>query len=197
MSQCTWSMQLFLKFAFCLIFFAGKFRDFREERFQYFPLNGNQIRSNKKGKIVHCIDTTNVLSNDDQQKQTPNTFVTIGSRMSESAVLPCGISLNQYLINEVDGLLSIPVLVNWYRHFSLTRKSDRPIFAKYLAHLIDYDPHVEREYENRVEMVNHTSLNITALKASDEGFYECRLIFFDKAYSDNQNGSMVYLQIYG
>jgi hypothetical protein len=146
-------------------------------------------------KFSNCTDATEIL---DQQKQAqPNPFVTIGSRVGDSAVLPCGISLNQYLINDIDGLLSIPVLVNWYRHLSLTRKSDRPIFAKYLAHLIDYEPHVERDYENRIQMVNHTSLNMTGLKSSDEGFYECRLIFFDKAYSDNKNGSIVYLQIYG
>ncbi len=146
-------------------------------------------------KLLTCVDSNQIV---DQPRPTPsNPFATIGGRVGDSAALPCGISLNQYLINEVDGLLSIPVLVNWYRHLSLTRKSERPIFAKYLAHLIDYEPHVERDYEKRIQMVNYTSLNITSLKSSDEGFYECRLIFFDKAYSDNKNGSMVYLQIYG
>ena len=91
----------------------------------------------------------------------------------------------------------MPVLVNWFRHYSLTRKSDRPIYAKYLAHLIDYEPHIEREFENRLQMVDQVNLNISSLKTTDEGVYECKLIFFDKAYADNQNGSLAYLQIYG
>ena len=62
---------------------------------------------------------------------------------------------------------------------------------------MDYEPHIERDYENRLQIYEKINLNISDLRASDEGLYDCRLILFDKAYADNKNGSMVYLQIYG
>lgn len=64
------------------------------------------------------------------------------------------------------------------------------------AHYIDYEPHIEREYENRIEIIDKINLNITNLSDFDEGLYECRLVFLDKAYAENKNGSLVYLQIY-
>ena len=126
-----------------------------------------------------------------------NKLNTIGSRLGDSAVLPCGVNIKKLLPHDKDGLLTVPVLVNWFRHYSLARKSERPIYAKYLAHLIDYEPHIEREFENRLQIVDQVNLNISNLKTTDEGIYECKLIFFDKAYTDNQNGSLAYLQIYG
>jgi hypothetical protein len=122
---------------------------------------------------------------------------TVGSRLGDSAVLPCGVNIKKLLPHDKNGILTVPVLVNWFRHYSLTRKSERPIYAKYLAHLIDYEPHIEREYDGRLQIVDQINLNISSLKTTDEGIYECKLIFFDKSYADNQNGSLVYMQIYG
>lgn len=88
------------------------------------------------------------------------------------------------------------MLVNWFKHFSATRRSDKPIYAKYLANNIDYAPHVSRDYEHRLHVHDKIDLNITSLKAVDEALYECRLILFDKAYADSQLGSMYYLQVH-
>lgn len=90
----------------------------------------------------------------------------------------------------------MPVLVNWFKHYSLTRRSDKPIYAKYLANNIDYAPHISRDYENRLQVIDKINLNISNLKAVDEALYECRLILFDKAYADSQTGSMFYLQVH-
>jgi hypothetical protein len=121
----------------------------------------------------------------------------ISSRLSESVLLPCGSNEHELLKQLESTVPSMPVLVNWFKHYSLTRRSDKPIYAKYLANNIDYEPHISRDYENRLQVVDKINLNISNLKAVDEALYECRLILFDKAYADSQTGSMFYLQVYG
>jgi hypothetical protein len=123
---------------------------------------------------------------------TPN----VASRLGESVLLECGSSEHELLRQLESNVPSMPVLVNWFKHFSLTRRSDKPIYAKYLANNIDYAPHVSRDYENRIQIVDKINLNITNLKATDEALYECRLILFDKAYADSHTGSMFYLQVH-
>ena len=132
-----------------------------------------------------------VLSNSHASK--PN----IASRLGESVLLPCGSNEHELLKQLESTVPSMPVLVNWFKHYSLTRRSDKPIYAKYLANNIDYEPHISRDYENRLQVVDKINLNISNLKAVDEALYECRLILFDKAYADSQTGSMFYLQVYG
>ena len=121
----------------------------------------------------------------------------IASRLGESVLLPCGSNEHELLKQLESTVPSMPVLVNWFKHYSVTRRSDKPIYAKYLANNIDYEPHISRDYENRLQVVDKINLNISNLKAVDEALYECRLILFDKAYADSQTGSMFYLQVYG
>lgn len=127
------------------------------------------------------------------QSSIPN----IESRLGESVLLKCGHHEHSLLKQLESTVPSMPVLVNWYKHYSLTRRSDKPIYAKYLANNIDYAPHISRDYENRLQVVDKINLNISNVKAVDEALYECRLILFDKAYADSQTGSMFYLQVYG
>ena len=121
----------------------------------------------------------------------------IVSSLGESVLMPCGQSehllLNQLQANDP----SMPVLVNWFKHYSATRRSDKPIYAKYLANNIDYAPHISRDYESRLQIFDKINLKISNLKATDEALYECRLILFDKAFADSKTGSMFYLQVYG
>lgn len=147
--------------------------------------------------VINTVTANAINSNVNSDQQIAYKINTIGGRIGGDVVIPCGVDVKELLENTQNGITLVPVLVNWFRHYSLTRKSERPIYAKYLAHLIDYEPHIEREYENRLQIVDHVNLNISNLKTTDEGIYECKLIFFDKAYSDNKNGSMNFLQIYG
>ncbi len=121
----------------------------------------------------------------------------IASRLGESVVLECGKSEHELLKQLESTEPSMPVLVNWFKHYSLTRRNEKPIYAKYLANNIDYAPHISREFENRLQVIDKINLNISNLKAVDEALYECRLILFDKAYADSQTGSMFYLQVHG
>jgi hypothetical protein len=136
------------------------------------------------------------VSNTDLSKlkgNIPNIF----SRLGESVLLECGEQEHEMLKQLESSTSSMPVLVNWYKHYSLTRRNDKPIYAKYLANNIDYEPHISRDYENRLQVVDKLNLNISNLKAVDEALYECRLILFDKAYAESQTGYMAYLQVHG
>ena len=128
---------------------------------------------------------------------TTSLIPNIASHLGESVLLSCGANEHDLLKQLESSIPSMPVLVNWYKHYSYTRRSDKPIYAKYLANNIDYAPHISSEYENRLQVVDKINLNISNLKAIDEALYECRLVLFDKAYTDGQVGSMLYLQVYG
>ena len=136
------------------------------------------------------------LTDKTKQSATPVITPNIESRLGESVLLECGANEHELLKQLESSVPSMPVLVNWFKHYSLTRRSDKPIYAKYLANNIDYAPHVSRDYENRIQIVDKINLNISSLKATDEALYECRLILFDKAYADSQTGSMFYLQVH-
>jgi hypothetical protein len=130
-------------------------------------------------------------------KQPKGPIPNIESRLGESVLLKCGPNEHE-LIKQIESTqTSMPVLVNWFKHYSLTRRNEKPIYAKYLANNIDYEPHVARDYENRIQIVDKINLNISNLRATDEALYECRLILFDKAYTDSQTGSMFYLHVNG
>lgn len=130
----------------------------------------------------------------------PRSIPNVSSRLGESVLLRCG-EKEHALLKQLESAASSassapPVLVNWFKHLSATRRSDKPIYAKYLANNIDYAPHIARDYETRVHVSDKIDLNITSLRAVDEAVYECRLILFDKAYADSQLGSMYYLQVH-
>lgn len=145
-------------------------------------------------KIVSALVSNSNLS---PPKLSQASIPNIASRLGEPVLLECGASEHELLKQLESSVPSMPVLVNWFKHYSLTRRSDKPIYAKYLANNIDYAPHISRDYENRLQVVNKINLNISNLKATDEALYECRLILFDKAYADSQTGSMFYLQVHG
>lgn len=126
----------------------------------------------------------------------PVTPPNIASRLGESVLLECGQAEHTLLRQLESTVPSMPVLVNWFKHYSLTRRSDKPIYAKYLANNIDYAPHISADYESRLHIVDKINLNITGLRATDEALYECRLILFDKAYADSHTGSQFYLQVH-
>lgn len=128
-----------------------------------------------------------------KRKDIPNVF----GRLSESVLLECGQQEHELLKQIESSDSSMPVLVNWYKHYSLTRRNEKPIYAKYLANNIDYEPHISRDYESRLQVVDKINLNISSLRAVDEALYECRLILFDKAYAESQTGYMAYLQVHG
>ena len=82
--------------------------------------------------------------------------------------------------------------------FSLLQHEKIPIYIWYDG----YDPHVEESYKGRASRVNHdtkyglASLNITTVKESDGGWYECNVFYLDRTGASN-NGTLVHLDIHG
>nr|XP_056708650.1 protein turtle homolog A [Euleptes europaea] len=68
-----------------------------------------------------------------------------------------------------------------------------PIFIKFGL----YSPRVDPEYVGRVRIYQGASLRIDRLRAEDQGWYECRVLFLDRPSSDDefQNGTWIHLTV--
>ncbi len=146
--------------------------------------------------VLICLISSSQVAPTTEAVSKRATIPNLVSRLGESVLLPCGQNEHELLKQLQSSEPGMPVLVNWFKHYSLKRRSDKPIYAKYLANNIDYAPHISKDYESRLQVSDKINLNISDLKATDEALYECRLILFDKAYTDQQTGSMFYLQVY-
>ncbi|KAK2540172.1 hypothetical protein Q9966_004739 [Columba livia] len=68
-----------------------------------------------------------------------------------------------------------------------------PIFIKFGL----YSPRVDPEYIGRVRIEEGASLRIDLLRAEDQGWYECRVLFLDRHSTDAdfQNGTWIHLTV--
>ncbi|KAM6234351.1 LOW QUALITY PROTEIN: protein turtle homolog A [Porphyrio hochstetteri] len=68
-----------------------------------------------------------------------------------------------------------------------------PIFIKFGL----YSPRVDPEYIGRVRVEEGASLRIERLRAQDQGWYECRVLFLDRHSTDAdfQNGTWIHLTV--
>ncbi|XP_010722254.2 protein turtle homolog A [Meleagris gallopavo] len=68
-----------------------------------------------------------------------------------------------------------------------------PIFIKFGL----YSPRVDPEYIGRVRIEEGASLRIDLLRAEDQGWYECRVLFLDRPSNDAdfQNGTWIHLTV--
>ena len=81
----------------------------------------------------------------------------------------------------------------WVEHIIQWRLQgiEVPIFIQFNG----YPPHVDNNYAGRVHLVGQASIEISDIRASDEGWYECRIIFLDEAEEHNTNGTWIYLSV--
>ncbi|XP_075301507.1 protein turtle homolog A isoform X2 [Opisthocomus hoazin] len=102
-------------------------------------------------------------------------------RVGESTVLGCDL---------LDAHEARPPLyvIEWVRFGFVL-----PIFIKFGL----YSPRVDPEYIGRVRIEEGASLRIDLLRAEDQGWYECRVLFLDRhsADADFQNGTWIHLTI--
>lgn len=70
-----------------------------------------------------------------------------------------------------------------------------PIFIKFGL----YSPRVDPEYAGRVRLEEGASLRLDLLRAEDQGWYECRVLFLDRHSTDAdfQNGTWIHLTVNG
>ncbi|XP_065516023.1 protein turtle homolog A isoform X1 [Lathamus discolor] len=102
-------------------------------------------------------------------------------RVGQSTVLSCGLP---------GALENRPPLyvIEWVRFGFVL-----PIFIKFGL----YSPRVDPEYVGRVRIEEGASLRIDLLRAEDQGWYECRVLFLDRHSTDAdfQNGTWVHLTV--
>lgn len=60
-----------------------------------------------------------------------------------------------------------------------------------------YPPHVGEGYEGRVSLTGQASLNLSSVKESDQGWYECKIFFLNRPPEPIKNGSWVHLDVLG
>ncbi|XP_042295089.1 LOW QUALITY PROTEIN: protein turtle homolog A [Sceloporus undulatus] len=106
---------------------------------------------------------------------------TVIGRKGESTILDC----NLLKSNEASPPLYV---IEWVRFGFLL-----PIFIKFGL----YSPRVDPKYVGRVRIHEGASLRIEQLRAEDQGWYECRVLFLDRPNSDDefQNGTWIHLTI--
>ncbi|KAA0184565.1 hypothetical protein HAZT_HAZT005674 [Hyalella azteca] len=85
-----------------------------------------------------------------------------------------------------------PYIIQWKRqHHKI------PIYIWYDG----YDPHVEEAYKGRASRVNQdttlglASLNLTAVKEDDQGWYECKVFYLDRTGATD-NGTWIHLDVH-
>ncbi|OWF39596.1 Protein turtle-like A [Mizuhopecten yessoensis] len=60
---------------------------------------------------------------------------------------------------------------------------------------IGYQPILNPQFEGRIKLVNGISLEISHIRAEDEGWYECQYIVVDGVKDKTGNGTWVYLDV--
>lgn len=81
-----------------------------------------------------------------------------------------------------------PFVVNWLKY-----PHKLPIYIWYAG----YPPHVAQGYENRVSRIGQASLNLTQVRESDQGLYECKIYYLDRRPEDKSNGTWIFLDVQG
>ncbi|XP_004688425.1 PREDICTED: protein turtle homolog A isoform X2 [Condylura cristata] len=106
--------------------------------------------------------------------------VSVVGRAGESAVLGCDLL-------PPAGRPPLHV-IEWLRFGFLL-----PIFIQFGL----YSPRIDPDYVGRVRLQKGASLQIEGLRAEDQGWYECRVLFLDQQHpeDENTNGSWVHLTV--
>ncbi|XP_068271361.1 LOW QUALITY PROTEIN: protein turtle homolog A [Nyctibius grandis] len=102
-------------------------------------------------------------------------------RVGESTVLGCDLL-------DAHGARPPLYVIEWVRFGFVL-----PIFIKFGL----YSPRVDPEYVGRVRIEEGASLRIDLLRAEDQGWYECRVLFLDQHSTDTdfQNGTWIHLTV--
>ncbi|KAM6395307.1 LOW QUALITY PROTEIN: protein turtle homolog A [Rhynochetos jubatus] len=102
-------------------------------------------------------------------------------RVGESTVLGCDLL-------DAHGARPPLYVIEWVRFGFVL-----PIFIKFGL----YSPRVDPEYAGRVWIEGGASLHIDLLRAEDQGWYECRVLFLDRHSTDAdfRNGTWIHLTV--
>ena len=104
----------------------------------------------------------------------------VSALVGQNVVLNCAVQFK-------DGIEK-PFVVNWLKY-----PHKLPIYIWYAG----YPPHVAQGYENRVWRIGQASLNLTQVRESDQGLYECKIYYLDRRPEDKANGTWIFLDVQG
>lgn len=83
--------------------------------------------------------------------------------------------------------IPVPYVVQWQK---LDNKI--PIYIWYDG----YPPHTSEEYEGRASLSGRSSLNLTNIRDSDHGWYECKIFFLNRPPAETpENGTWILLDV--
>ncbi|KAG1679580.1 Protein turtle [Nymphon striatum] len=80
----------------------------------------------------------------------------------------------------------VPYIVQWRKN-----KLQIPIYIWYKG----YPPHHGKGYDGRVSLSEQASLNMTNVQQADQGLYECKIVYLNRAPSAQGNGTLLYLEV--
>ncbi|XP_034187582.2 protein turtle isoform X5 [Osmia lignaria lignaria] len=109
--------------------------------------------------------------------------VHITAILGESVVFNCHV--------EFPGEHPVPYVLQW-------EKKEIPIYIWYES----YPTHSGEGYEGRVSRVSPNSpygvasLNLTDIRESDQGWYECKIVFLNRSPNSNKNGTWFHLDVH-
>ena len=81
----------------------------------------------------------------------------------------------------------------WVEHIITWRKQgiEVPIFIQFNG----YPPHIDPTYQGRLRLVEQASVEVSDIRISDVGWYECSIVFLQGDQEEKTNGTWVYLAV--
>jgi len=104
----------------------------------------------------------------------------VSALVGQNVILNCAVQFK-------DGVEK-PFVVNWLKY-----PHKLPIYIWYAG----YPPHVAQGYESRVARIGQASLNLSNVRQSDQGLYECKIFYLDRRPEERANGTWIYLDVQG
>lgn len=104
----------------------------------------------------------------------------VSALVGQNVILNCAVQFK-------DGLEK-PFVVNWLKY-----PHKLPLYIWYAG----YPAHVAQGYENRVSRIGQASLNLSQVRESDQGLYECKIYYLDRRPEDKANGTWIFLDVQG
>lgn len=128
-------------------------------------------------------DTSNstfVSSEDFQPHKLNRRSIRKSAVVGDSRILECDIPYP-------DGL--------WRKHLTSWSKEglEVPIYMEFG----EFPPAIDPNYDGRLHIIEQASLQLSDIRLSDEGWYECKIKFFDPPEQHDANGTWIYLTVHG
>ncbi|KAH8412140.1 hypothetical protein KR009_000089 [Drosophila setifemur] len=130
-----------------------------------------------------------VLAKNAQAHNIPEDAVHITAILGEGVIFNCHV--------EFPNDHPVPYVLQWDKKVSETG-SDLPIYIWYES----YPEHIEEGYKGRVSRVSQdspfgsASLNLTNIRESDQGWYECKVVFLNRDPKQHKNGTWFHLDVH-